>query len=454
MLLLSKSFERKSYMKNNLKIEFTDKEITPWGGMFLMNEMLTKIDFEHQIESCYDLPQPGSNRGYKPYELIEPFLTSVWCGANRFSHTEVTRQDKALSEIFGWKNVPAQDSYKRFFSKFTQSKNNKVFRQLFSWFFSELKFDNYTLDFDSTILTRYGNQQGAKRGYNPKKPGRPSHHPLMAFVDDCKMVANFWLRSGDTHTAGNFKGFLEDTLDRLKGKKIGLIRLDSGFYDKQVFEYMEEKSLSYIVAARLYEPIQRVIANEKRWIKLDSGIEIAQTEYQSPLWDKPRRLVMVRQFVPERPRATGKSLKLFEDDGMYKNYRYSCYVTNLELSPSQIWLLYRQRANAENRIKELKYDFGMGNFNMGNFWGTEAALNFVMLGYNLMSLFRIFIMNGEVQQRLSTLRYRTFAIGAYLVKDGRNIVLKLSLALKRREWFTGLWNTTKKFKFPVDFSNA
>ena len=57
--------------------------------------------------------------------------------------------------------------------------------------FYHVKLDNYTLDVDSTILTRYGDQQGAKRGFNPKKPGRNSHHPLLAFVDECKMVANF-----------------------------------------------------------------------------------------------------------------------------------------------------------------------------------------------------------------------------------------------------------------------
>ena len=39
-----------------------------------------------------------------------------------------------------------------------------------------------TVDFDSTILTRQGFQEGIEVGYNPKKPGRDSHHPLMAFV--------------------------------------------------------------------------------------------------------------------------------------------------------------------------------------------------------------------------------------------------------------------------------
>ncbi len=276
----------------------------------------------------------------------------------------------------------------------------------------------------------------------------------MAFVDDYKMVANFWLRRGDCHTSGGFCEFLEETIERLEGKTIGLVRLDSGFYDKQVFEFLESKAISYVVSARFYEPIQRLISEQKAWFKLDEGVEITQTEYQSPLWQKSRRMVIVRQKISKRPKSSGKQLQLFEGDIEFEQYRYSCYITNLKLSSSDVWRLYRNRANAENRIKELKYDFGLDSFNMNSFWGTEASLNFVMIAYNLMSLFRQFIINSSTQQRLSSLRFKTFAIGTYLIKDGRDIVLKLSLALKRREWFTGLWKASRTFSLPVTFPNA
>ena len=163
---------------------------------------------------------------------------------------------------------------------------------------------------------------------------------------------------------------------------------------------------------------------------------------------------MVRQEIEKRPKATGKQLKLFEEEGIYKSYRYSCHITSLDLPAADVWRIYRNRANAENRIKELKYDFGFDSFNMHNFFATEAALNMAMMAYNLMSLFRQFIINSKTQKRLSTLRFETFAIGAYLIKEGRDIILKLSLTLKRREWFTGLWNSSKIFSLPVVFSNA
>ena len=82
-------------------------------------------------------------------------------------------------------------------------------------------------------MIRGGNQEGAAKGYNPKRPGRLSHHPLLAFVSDVSMIANYWLRSGNTAASSNYLAFLDDTLSRLQDKKVGLIRMDSGFFAKR-----------------------------------------------------------------------------------------------------------------------------------------------------------------------------------------------------------------------------
>ena len=429
-------------------ISYTSKEITPWGGMVFLKQMLQKIGFRELIERNEDLPQSGSNRGYKTATIIESFITSIWCGANRFLHTEVTRHDTALGKIFDWKNTPGQDTYKRFFSKFTQAKNHRVSDFFYSWIFDNFKFDNFTLDIDSSVMTRYGVQHGAKKGYNPAKRGRPSHHPLIAFIADVKLVANMWLRSGDTSSANNFLGFLEDTLNKLKNKTVSLLRLDSGFFQTNILEYIEQKGMDYVVAVKFSSPIQKLIARSYNWLLLDTGIEICDQLYQSPSWNKPRRIVIVRQRIKDRPQATGKQLRLFSEEEIYRNYRYSAYVTNLKFAPAEIWRLYRGRGDAENRIKELKYDFGFDSFNLKDFYATEAALTFAMIAYNLMALFRTFVLQEKTQKTLSTLRYRTFAIGAYFEKLNGKLVLKIALSKKRRQWFSGLWNYSKVFHYP------
>jgi Transposase DDE domain group 1 len=437
-------------------ISYTNQEITPWGGMVLLKQMMRKIGFKNVISECASLPQPGSNRGYSPTAIIESFLVSIWCGANRFLHTEITRHDEALKKIFGWSKAPAQDVYKRYFAKFDQVTNQEVGDYFLSWIFDNTRFNNYTLDCDSSVLTRYGKQQGAKKGYNPHKPGRVSHHPIMAFVADVKLVANLWLRSGNTSSSESFVPFLEDTFVKLKNKNISLLRLDSGFYSKEVFDYLEqkEKPINYIVAVRFYEPIQRIIAGNQAWMQVDEGIEISEMQYQSPQWTKSRRMIVVRQRIKDRPKASGRTLRLFKEEEYYRQYRYTAYITNLTLSASDVWRLYRGRADSENRIKELKYDFGFDSFNMQSFWGTEAALLFSMIAYDLMALFRQFILNSKVQHTLSTLRYQTFAIGAYFQKHKDKYILKLSLNMKRREWFTGLWNQSNQIILPFVFSNA
>ena len=130
------------------------------------------------------LPQPGSNRSYAPEQLIEPMIVSIGCAAARFDQGSATRVQSS--------------SYR--------------------WVFDKLHLKSITLDVDCSVITRWGSQmQGAAKGYNPKNHGRVSHHPLLAFVvafvADWRLVANFWLRPGNTHSLNNaLGGFLEETL--------------------------------------------------------------------------------------------------------------------------------------------------------------------------------------------------------------------------------------------------
>jgi hypothetical protein len=298
-------------------------------------------------------------------------------------------------------------------------------------------------------LTRYGNQKGAKKGYNKHNPGRKSQHPLIAFVADAEMVANFWLRPANAHTGNNLKGFLEETLSFLQNKKIGLLRLDSGFYDQDIFNYLEgeDVAIDYITAVPMYVTIQRKIVAARNWISIEEGIEIAEFEYKAQDWENPRRMITVRQKISKRPNAVGKQLSLFEDDYLQNGYRYTCYVTTLKLSSADIWRLYRGRANCENRIKELKYDYGLDKMNQDGFDSTETALLLMTIAYNFMSLFRQFIINEKVRNRLSTLRYKLLAIPAYIDEYSDKVVIKMALQMNRRAWIRKLWEKSSNFEF-------
>lgn len=126
-------------------LRFTDKEITAWGGMALMKRMLDHLDFEAGLKSA-GLPQPASNRGYAPEQLITQFMVSVWCGANRFEHGEVTRHDAVLKQVFGFKHMANFKAVMRLFNRFTQSSNNEVMDNVCRWMFGHIRINGVTLD--------------------------------------------------------------------------------------------------------------------------------------------------------------------------------------------------------------------------------------------------------------------------------------------------------------------
>ena len=159
-------------------------------------------------------------------------------------------------------------------------------------------------------MTRYGSQEGSKKGYNPAKRCRLSHHPLITFIADVKLVANMWLGSGETSASNNYLNFSEDTLRKLKVKTISLIRLDSVFFSGEIIKYLEDKSMKYIIEAKFTPPIQRIIKASTNWILLDTCIEICEQIYQRDSWMKARRIIIVGQRIQDRPKANGNQLSL------------------------------------------------------------------------------------------------------------------------------------------------
>ena len=442
-------------MIKDLEIAFTAREVTAFGGVSLLYKMLDRCHFR-EVLSGIGLPRQGSNRGKSPEQLIYGLFTGVWCGASCYNHLDVVRFDPTLCHLMGYAKGPDHRAYQRYFGKFTQAVNQRVFDALYGWFFSKLCFDNFTLDFDSTVMVRCGNQEGAAVGYNPRRPGRKSHHPLLAFVSDVRMIANYWLRPGNTSATTNYLSFLENTLDRLRNKRVGLVRMDSGFFSGDIFDTLEKKELPYIVACRFNNTVKILLASQALWTEVDDGLQIAESTYQAQGWEKPRRIIMVRQETDKRPRAAGKKitkirrqpeqLELFPDVAELGKFRYSCFITSLSLPARAVYDLYRGRADSENRIKEIKYDFSADKFVSQNFWATEACDAFIIMAYNFISLFRHAIINSGQNHFLKTIRYKILSIPAYIERKGDKKILRLIRTMNQRQAFLGLWRTADEFE--------
>jgi hypothetical protein len=173
------------------------------------------------------------------------------------------------------------------------------------WFFSQINVGAVTVDFDSTVITRDGSQEGSAKGYNPNRKGRNSHHPLMAFISQTRMVANAWLRPGNTAACSNCVEFMRETFDEaMAGMKVGLVRGDSGFYTDEILSALEERSLNYIIAAKAYANLKNEIYGMKDWVEVCPGIAVKEWRHQpADPKAKARRHIVVRKQISRRPQA-------------------------------------------------------------------------------------------------------------------------------------------------------
>lgn len=240
------------------------------------------------------------------------------------------------------------------------------------WQLGQIKLEGETLYLDSSIMERYGKQEGAWLGYNPKKHRRPSHHPLIATLGLRPWAVHAWLRSGNTTSARGAEAFLEEALALLpEGTVIRQLRADSGF-----------------------------------------GIAVSEVMFQAQGWTRARRVVVVHQHAKERDFVRGR--ELFDNPA----YLYQAILTNREDAPEEVWRFYRKHAEVESRIRELKWDYGIDGFCQKKFFPTEAAFRLVCVTYNLVSLLQEKL-GKKVYQTLGTLRGQLLACGAVVGRDSR-----------------------------------
>src|SRR5580658_4239910 len=166
---------------------------------------------------------------------------------------------------------------------------------------------------------------------------------------EAKVVVHAWLRSGNTASARGVKAFLAETLARLPADfRRYALRADAGFFVTEFLLELERRALPYAIAVRMNPHLRRTVAGIKQWTPFARGLEAAETNYQAYGWQAPRRLVVVRETIRERPAARGR--KLLEVPG----YTFQVLVTTLGHDPGPTWRFYNSRAECEDRIKQLR----------------------------------------------------------------------------------------------------
>jgi len=407
--------------KERLILRETQRAVTPLGGVTVFIAFLHKVGLVEKLRQHMPIQWKSPNQ-IDPTTTFTAFLIAVLAGAKRFAHANWLRNDRALHAVLGLSRFPVDDTIRNLFRRFGMGDVHRLFDPLAEWQMERLpiRSEGYSLDLDSTVFERYGQQQGSLKGHNPRKHGRPSHHPLLAVLAEAHFLLHGWLRSGNCGAARGVVEFLQEAL-ALWGQrqKIRLVRADSGFFEDKLLSFLEQRSLPYIVVARLTKWIKREAQRVQAWKALDESYSVGEFRVQLLGWERERRFVVVRERVREGRNSVGR--KLFE----VPDYTFRLFVTSRSDAPEEIWRDYNRRADMENRIAELKHDLGADGFCLQEFFATEAAFQAVLLLFNLLAEFQR-AAGLPVYREPATLRTQVFTCGAILGRAGRRLVLHLS----------------------------
>ncbi len=208
-------------------LEETNRRISPVGGLSTLAAWFTRIGFMEKLHELMPF-RYASHNAIAPAHTFVAFLVSIILGGERFAHVERLRGDEVLKALFGLKRTPGDDTVRNFFKRFTRQRVDAFFMPLQAWLLGLVADCDTALDLDSTVICRHGEkQEGARKGYNPRRPGRLSHHPLLAFLDKPVFMLHGWLRSGNTASKTGVTEFLKEALAMLPASlRIRTVRAD------------------------------------------------------------------------------------------------------------------------------------------------------------------------------------------------------------------------------------
>jgi len=277
---------------------------------------------------------------------------------------------------------------------------------------------SYWLDFDSTVKTLYGHQEGVIPGYNPRNQGKKSYHPLICTEGHLGDCLGGELRYGNAHTASGVKAMFIKILTLLPTVRSLRIRADAGFYDGGFIEEIRQSGAGFAVVTHLTRPIKDRLAG-LRYQRVNAVQSTAEFDYQPHGWTDASRFVVLREKLTEKRK---EQLKLFTMEA----YAYHVLATNLPLTPYGVFTFYEDRAGMERIVRILRDDYPFGTAPTQSFMANALYAELSLLAYNIILWFQRLCLPPEWQSyTVETLRHRLFLIPGVFARTHNRPVLKL-----------------------------
>jgi hypothetical protein len=424
--------------------------VTPHGQLPFFAEYLhSAAQFSRWCASC---PLTyTSNNAPAVKDVLGTLMLSTLCGHTRYSHIDAICGDRVSAEVLGINRIVSSDSARRAFTATdAQQCEDWQLKQLLQTY-EPLLAEPYIVDVDVSVVPLYGHQEGAVKGYNPKKPGRPSHAYHIYFIANVRVVLDVELRPGN-ETAGCYSQpalwkLLDPLPNRLRPK---LIRGDVGYGNESMMRACEERDASFLFKVSRSQPVKSLIARVEKerpeWTDAGGGWSGCESVLKLDSWSRERRAIILRRPVGkkselDKPKALPECastpsqgefafVELATKDA--GDYEYVVLVTNLELPILSVAQLYRERADCENVIDELKNQWGWSGFTTKDLKRSQIMARLICQVYNWWNIYARLAIPDKHAEAITSRPLLWDAVGRLVRSSGQRL-LRLSSVNARAE---------------------
>ncbi len=372
-------------------------QVTPLGQLpFFIQYLKMGHLFEPWIDQC---PLSyASNNAPQKVNILGSFLLSILAGHTRYTHITSLMGDSVNAKLLGMTKVVSDDSARRALGKIDEESGVRWLQDHLSYAYSPLLSQPWILDADVTVKPLYGKQEGAVVGYNPHKPGRPSHTYHTYMMANLRLILDVEVQAGNQSSSAYSAPGLWALLDRMPRTNWPVfIRGDCDWGSDAIMTEAEQRGLDYLFKLRQSLLVKKLILQQHckpGWERIHEGWEALATELKLSTWQQPRRVVLVRRrlqqnivIAPDTQKTLPQQLSLLEPAENMAAYEYSVLVTSLDAEVSTLVQHYRDRADCENSFDEIKNQWGWGGFVTRKIKPCRFIARMIALIYNWWSLF-------------------------------------------------------------------
>jgi Transposase DDE domain group 1 len=368
--------------------------MTPLGQLpFFIDFLKTSGLFDAFVADCplrYASPNAPGKR-----DVLGTAMLSMLAGHRRYAHIAALRCDAVLPELLGMKKIVSEDAVRRAFKAIDETEGAVWLRGHLAFCVEPLLAEPWVLDVDTTVKPLYGHQEGATLGYNPRKPGRPSHCYHTYSMASTRLVLDVDVSPGDEHASTHGAPSLWRLIDRLpRDLWPALLRGDRGFGNEAIMREAEARGLPYLLKLRLTANVKRMIEKlsaSPAWVDAGQGFEAKESEVRLVGWSRQRRVIVLRRRLKDAVGvgASGGApqLTFVEIGEATEVYEYSVLVTSLDENVEAFGQLYRDRGDGENIFDEMKNQWGWGGYTTHDLARCRLAARLLALFYNWWNIF-------------------------------------------------------------------